>query len=52
MADIQNNDESQLPFIKNPAPHRGFNAKAREVLIEPTTKFGMFFDQRKIEGGS
>uniref|UniRef100_A0AC34G8P9 Uncharacterized protein n=1 Tax=Panagrolaimus sp. ES5 TaxID=591445 RepID=A0AC34G8P9_9BILA len=24
--------------VKNPAPHRGFSSKAREILIEPTSK--------------
>uniref|UniRef100_A0AC34RPX0 Uncharacterized protein n=1 Tax=Panagrolaimus sp. JU765 TaxID=591449 RepID=A0AC34RPX0_9BILA len=37
MAQIQETGSPQL--VKNPAPHRGFNAKAREVLLEPTTKF-------------
>ncbi|KAE9548472.1 hypothetical protein FO519_008315 [Halicephalobus sp. NKZ332] len=39
MAEVQNGGSPPLPFVPNPAPHRGFNAKAREVLIEPSTKF-------------
>uniref|UniRef100_A0A7E4UMB8 PPP1R35_C domain-containing protein n=1 Tax=Panagrellus redivivus TaxID=6233 RepID=A0A7E4UMB8_PANRE len=27
-----------VPMVKNPAPHRGFSSKAREVLIDPSYK--------------
>ncbi|KAI6224224.1 hypothetical protein M3Y99_01419000 [Aphelenchoides fujianensis] len=32
------------PTLRNPAPHRGFNAKAREVLLDPeppVNRYGM-----------
>ncbi|KAH7693879.1 hypothetical protein AAVH_39081, partial [Aphelenchoides avenae] len=33
-------DNSNIPFVRNPAPHRGFNNKAREVLLDPPAKYG------------
>lgn len=35
-------DAAAIPFVRNPAPHRGFNSKAREVLLDPPAKYGEF----------
>lgn len=37
------------PTLRNPAPHRGFNAKAREVLLDPeppVNRYGELVDDR------